>query len=93
MSLLRQLPLAWRASVVHEAGRAARYKDWYASAMAMVAAMPAGVAWADPGKDFAVTYANPVARAMLAPAAGHGPLEGRSMLALFPLLALSLIHI
>lgn len=87
MSLLHRLPLAWRGTVEHEAGRAARYKDWYASAMAMVDAMPAGVAWADPGKGFAVTYANAAAREMLAAAAGSGPLEERSLFALFPLLA------
>lgn len=87
MSLLHRIPLVPRGALSRQAERAERYKEWYASAMAMVDAMPSAVAWADPGAGFAVTYANPAARAMLATVPGLGRIEQHALPTLFPQLA------
>ena len=87
MFMLPRLPLVRRSLFSQQAERAERYKDWYASAMAMVDSVPSGVVWADAGPRHAVTYANAAARAMLAGVAGVGRPEEHDLPALFPLLA------
>jgi methyl-accepting chemotaxis protein len=70
-------------------GKARQMKEWFESAMVMVDNVPIGVAWADPQRDFTITYVNGHGRAMLAPfAAGGGEsLSGQKLHALFPVLA------
>jgi methyl-accepting chemotaxis protein len=69
--------------------KARQMKEWYDSAMVMVENVPAGVAWSDPGQDFAVSYVNGSGKATLArfnADAGTKP-EGRRLADLFPPLA------
>ncbi len=48
---------------------AARYKEWFESAMMMVDNTPLGIAWSDPKRGFRVTYVNRVGYSLLGDAA------------------------
>jgi methyl-accepting chemotaxis protein len=80
------LPI-WRAGAEAEKQRAkaARYKEWFESAMVMLDHVPLGVAWSDPQQGFTITYVNGAGKAMLAAARPDAaPPEGRPLPALFP---------
>ena len=63
---------------------AARYREWFESAMVMVDAVPIGVIWCDPKRGFVVTYVNSIGRGMLAPAIPAGAIDGATLTDLFP---------
>ena len=83
---LPAFPFVRRHALAQQAARAERYKEWFASAMVMVDNVPSGVAWADATAGFGVTYANAIAREMLAPTLAGARIEGQRLPALFPLL-------
>jgi len=68
-------------------GRAAKYKEWFESAMVMVDNVPVAVAWGDPKRDFTVTYINESGKTMLGRAVPSVAVEATTLLALFPQLA------
>jgi methyl-accepting chemotaxis protein len=68
-------------------GRAAKYKEWYQSAMVMVDNVPVGVAWGDPKRNFAVSYVNQPGKTILGRAVPNATLEATTLPALFPALA------
>jgi len=68
-------------------GRAAKYKEWFESAMVMVDNVPVGVAWGDPKRDFAITYVNASGKTMLGRAVPQATLDATTLPALFPALA------
>jgi methyl-accepting chemotaxis protein len=62
-----------RREVEKQRGKAARFQEWFESAMVMVDNVPVGVAWSDAQKNFEITYVNESAKAMLGPFLPEGP--------------------
>ncbi len=77
-----------RKELAAQREKAARYKEWFESAMVMVDNVPVGVMWSDPQNGFGVTYVNASGRATLA-RAGLAAAEpaGRKLVEVFPALA------
>src|SRR5262249_17424045 len=90
-SSMRFSLLPWRNSR-HEIdklrAKAKQMKEWFESAMGMVAHGPAGVAWGDAQDGFKITYVNGFGRAMLGPhiTGGAETLSGQALDQLFPAL-------
>lgn len=75
------------AEVEKQRARAAKYKEWFESAMVMVDHVPVGVAWSDPKQDFAITYVNGFGKAMLGVVVPEKAMDGTRLPLLFPALA------
>ena len=75
------------ARLTEARGEAARFREWFESAMVMVDSVPIGVIWSDPKRDFLVTYVNGFGRAMLAPQLPPGAFDDTQLPRLFPDLA------
>ena len=82
------LPGRQRRAAAQARADAARFKEWFESAMVMVDNVPAGIAWSDPKDGLRVTYVNPAGTTLLAAAVPGQPAPvGRSLPDLFPPLA------
>lgn len=74
--------LGRRSRVAHLAAEAARYREWFESAMVMIDNVPLGISWSDPTRDHAVTYINAIGYRLLA---GDAPPQGQPDLRLYEL--------